>query len=302
MGGAHLVSLSLMHPRLLSTLVLIDPVIIRATHLGAYNLGRMSARRRDQWPSRTAARKAFDKSPMFRSWDRRVLDRWMEHALRDLPTRLYPEVAVSVTPPALGADVSGSTVSPDSKTEVPVTLKTTKHQEVMTFMRGNFVTPSNPAPDTAPNPLTHPDVDITLPPVTPFYRAESFHIYKLLPYLRPSVLYIFGTESDLSTSKAKADKLEVTGVGAGGSGGVAKDRVKEFTMQGGSHLMPMERVEETAEQCSGWLLRELKRWKDEYIQIEALRAATPREKRSQMSDGFLQALSQTQPGQAKSKL
>jgi len=302
MGGAHLITLSLMHPRLLSTLVLIDPVVIRATHLGAYNLGRMSAKRRDQWPSRAAARKAFDKSPMFRSWDRRVLDRWMEHALRDLPTKLYPEVAVSTTVPALGADVSGSTISPDQKTEVPVTLKTTKHQEVMTFMRGNFVTPLNPAPDTAPNPLTHPDVDITLPPVTPFYRAESFHIYKLLPYLRPSVLYIFGTESDLSTSKAKADKLEVTGVSAGGSGGVAKDRVKEFTMQGGSHLMPMERVEDTAEQCSGWLLQELKRWKDEYIQLEALRAATPREKRSQMSDGFLQALSQTQAGQAKSKL
>lgn len=302
MGGAHLISLSLMHPRLLSTLVLIDPVVTRTIHIGAYGLGRMSAKRRDQWPSRAAARKAFDKSPMFKSWDRRVLDRWMEHALRDLPTKLYPEVAVSTTPPALGADVSGSTISPDSKTEVPVTLKTTKHQEVVTFMRGNFVTPSNPAPDTAPNPLTHPDVDLALPLVTPFYRAESLHIFKLLPYLRPSVLYIFGTESDLSNTKAIADKLEVTGVGAGGSGGVARDRVKEFTMQGGSHLMPMERVEETAEQCSGWLLQEVKRWKDEYIQIEALRAATPREKRSQMSDEFLQALSQTQPGQAKSKL
>jgi pimeloyl-ACP methyl ester carboxylesterase len=302
MGGAHLISLSLMHPRLLSTLVLIDPVVNRAAHISAYNLGRMSAKRRDKWPSRAAAKRAFDKSPMFKSWDKRVMDCWMEHALRDLPTKLYPEVAVSSTPPAISADISGSTISPDSKTEIPVTLKTTKHQEVMTFMRGNFVTPSNPAPATAPNPLTHPDVDTALPPITPFYRAESFHLFKLLPYLRPSVLYIFGTESDLSTSENIADKLEVTGVGAGGSGGVAKDRVKEYTMQGGSHLMPMERVEETAAQCSGWLLRELKRWKDEYLQIEALRAATPREKRSQMSDAFVQALSQTQSGQAKSKL
>ncbi|KAI4790609.1 toxin biosynthesis protein-like protein [Aureobasidium sp. EXF-8845] len=239
---------------------------------------------------------------MFKSWDRRVLDCWMEHALRDLPTKLYPEVAISATVPALGADVSGSIISPDSEKEVPVTLKTTKHQEVMTFMRGNFITPSNPAPGTAPNPLTHPDVDTTSPPVTPFYRNESFHIFKQMPYLRPSVLYIFGTESDLSTPAHIADKLEFTGVGVGGSGGVAKDRVKEYTMQGGSHLMPMERVEETAAQCSGWLLRELKRWKDEDIQIEALRAMTPREKRSQMSDGFVQALSQSHSGQAKSKL
>ncbi|KAI5200180.1 hypothetical protein AUEXF2481DRAFT_84883 [Aureobasidium subglaciale EXF-2481] len=300
MGGAHLMQLSLMHPRLLSTLILIDPVVLRATHINAYNLGRMSAKRRDRWPSRSEARKSFEKSPMFKSWDRRVLDRWMDHALRDLPTKLYPEVAVSSTVPAIGADVSGSTISPDSKTEVPVTLKTTKHQEVMTFMRGNFVTPLNPAPDTAPNPLTHPDVDTVLPPVTPFYRAESFHIFKQLPYLRPSVLYIFGTESDLSAPRLIADKLEVTGVGVGGSGGVAKERVKEFTMQGGGHLMPMERVGETADQCSGWLLQELKRWKDEYIQIEALRAATRREKRGLMSDGFVQALSQT--GKAKSKL
>ncbi|KAG9697234.1 alpha/beta-hydrolase, partial [Aureobasidium melanogenum] len=302
MGGAHLTALSLLHPRLLSTLILIDPVIIRASYLNAYKLGRLSARRRDRWPSRAAARKAFEKSPMFKSWDKRVLDCWMEHALRDLPTKLYPEVTASSTPPALGADVSGSTISPDSKTEVPVTLKTTKHQEVMTFMRGNFVTPSNPAPSTAPNPLTHPDVDTSGASVEPFYRAESFHLFKLLPYLRPSVLYVFGTESDLSAPQHIADKLEFTGVGVGGSGGVAKGRVKEFTMQGGGHLMPMESVGETANQCSGWLLQELKRWKDEYIQIEALRAAIPREKRGQMSDGFVQALGQPQSGQAKSKL
>ncbi|KAH0361904.1 alpha/beta-hydrolase, partial [Aureobasidium melanogenum] len=292
MGGAHLTALSLMHPRLLSTLILIDPVIIHNYYGNAYQLGRMSAKRRDRWPSRAAARKAFEKSPMFKTWDKRVLDCWMEHALRDLPTKLYPEATVSSTSPALGADVSGSIISPDSKTEVPVTLKTTKHQEVMTFMRGNFVTLLNPAPSTAPNPLTHADVDTTGGSVEPFYRPESLHIAKLLPYLRPSVLYVFGTESDLSAPKYIADKLEFTGVGVGGSGGAAKGRVKEFTMQGGGHLMPMERVGETADQCSGWLLQELKRWKDEYIQIEALRAAIPREKRGQMSDGFVAALSQ----------
>ncbi|KAG9623974.1 alpha/beta-hydrolase, partial [Aureobasidium melanogenum] len=76
MGGAHLTALSLLHPRLLSTLILIDPVIIRASYLNAYKLGRLSARRRDRWPSRAAARKAFEKSPMFKSWDKRVLDCW----------------------------------------------------------------------------------------------------------------------------------------------------------------------------------------------------------------------------------
>lgn len=302
MGGAHLITLSLMHPRLLSTLVLIDPVVLKETALSNYNLGRLSARRRDVWPSRTAARKAFEKSPMFKTWDRRVLDRWMNHALRDLPTKLYPNIAISSTPPAIGADVSGSTMSPNKTSEIEVTLKTTKHQEVMTFMRGNFVTLSNPAPDTNPNPLTHPDVDVTLPPVSPFYRPESFHLFKQLPYLRPSVLYVFGTESDLSTSKYRADKLEVTGMGAGGSGGIAKGRVQEYVMQGGGHLMPMERVEETADQCSGWLLQELRRWKDEYTQLEALRSTTPREKRSQMSDGFVQALTQKEILKAKSKL
>jgi pimeloyl-ACP methyl ester carboxylesterase len=298
MGGAHLITLALMHPSLLSTLILIDPVVLRKAHPNTYTLGRMSAKRRDKWPSRAAARASFEKSPMFKTWDKRVLDRWMEHALRELPTKLYPEITTaSSTPPALGADISGSMVSLEKDTERQVTLKTTKDQEVMTFMRGNFATALNPAPDAAPNPLTHPDVHVNSPPFAPFYRNESLHIFSLLPYLRPSVLYIFGTESNLSESKLRADKMAVTGVGVGGSGGVAKERVKEFMMQGGGHLMPMERVEETAEQCSGWVLQECKRWKNGYLQIEALRAATPRDKRAFMSDGFVLAL-----GNLKSKL
>lgn len=303
MGGAHLTTLALMHPRLLSTLILIDPVVMRKTNTNSYNLGGLSAKRRDRWPNREAARTAFEKSSMFKTWDRRVLDLWVKHALRDLPTKLYPDVTpASSTPPALNVDVSGSTVSPESKTEKEVTLKTTKHQEVLTFMRGNYVTAANPAPDTAPNPLTHPDVDITLPPVTPFYRPESFHIFRLLQYLRPSVLYVFGTESDLSKAEYRADKMAVTGVGVGGSGGAAKGRVKEFTMEGGGHLMPMERVEETADQCSRWLGQELRRWKDEYAVIEALRTATQRDKRALMADGFVQALNEQGKRNKASKL
>lgn len=240
---------------------------------------------------------------MFKTWDPRVLDMWVKHALRDLPTRLYPDFTpASSAPPALGADVSGSAVPPENETEKEVTLKTTKHQEVMTFMRGNYVTASNPSPDKTPNTLTHPDVDINLTPVTPFYRPESLHIFKLLPYLRPSVLYVFGTESDLSKPEYVKDKMAVTGTGPGGSGGAAKGRVKEFTMQGGGHLMPMERVDETADQCSAWLEQELRRWKDEYRQVEAARAAVPREKRALMPDGFIKALGTPMKPKGQSKL
>ena len=66
--------------------------------------------------------------------------------------------------------------------------------------------------------------------------------------------------------------------------------------------MPMERVEETADQCSGWLVQELQRWQTEYRQIEALRAGVPREKRSQMADDFVRALGETGKPRDGSKL
>ena len=56
MGGNHVVNLALMHPRLLSGLILIDPVIQEVTdRKGNLLPAQLSTYRRDTWASREEA-------------------------------------------------------------------------------------------------------------------------------------------------------------------------------------------------------------------------------------------------------
>lgn len=281
-----------MHPRLFTTLILIDPVIQRLPNRqGNFGPAKASTVRRDRWPSRQAARQAFAKSKFYQTWDPRVLDLWIEHGLRELPTALYPEAtAASSTLPAPNADPTSATIHPATGTEREVTLTTTKHQEVLTFMRPNFPSPSHPNPATDPNPITHPDIPTHAPPNDPFYRPEPIMTFAQLPHLRPSVFYIFGSLSHLSAPILKADKLAVTGTGVGGSGGVKKGRVKEVTFEGVGHLIPMEVVRETAEESAKWVWGEMQRW--ERIEAEERRewAAVPRSERRKMSEEFVRVM------------
>ena len=242
-----------MHPRLLSTLVLLDPVISDSPLLGfpgeKYNVAKASTFRRDLWPSRQFATASFGKSPFYQSWDPRVLERWLQYGLRDTPTAIYPERQVEGT-------------------DIPVTLTTTKHQEVWTFLRPNFHgvdANGNVVVDRR----THPDLaaDSGLSAsdqgIFPFYRPETASIYSKLPSLRPSVLYIFGGTSYMSLPEGRRAKMQTTGIGAGGSGGAVEGRVKEVVLEGIGHLVPMEAVGDTAEASATWLAEELQRWREE---------------------------------------
>ena len=91
MGGNNLVNLSIMHPRLFTSLILIDPVIARTPSAqGNFAPARLSAKRRDRWPSREAAAASFKRSKFYQTWDPRVLDLWIKYGLRNLPTLVYP--------------------------------------------------------------------------------------------------------------------------------------------------------------------------------------------------------------------
>ncbi|KAJ5022949.1 hypothetical protein J3E73DRAFT_400179 [Bipolaris maydis] len=114
--GPILVSLALLQPRLvLETLILIDPIIHRHVFAAGYCTPALaSAPRRDEWPK----------------WDERVLQRWLQYGLRNLPTAVYPRhIQVAGTE----AHVTHEDASADT-----VTLTTTKHQEVFTFLRPTF--------------------------------------------------------------------------------------------------------------------------------------------------------------------
>jgi len=258
MGGNNLVNLSLMHPRLMETLVLIDPVFAQFSSVkGNFAPAVASSVRRDRWPSRKAAAESFKRSKFYQTWDPRVLDLWIKYGLRDLPTKLYSDSQPS--PAATGAAVTlEPTVTPNviaNDSEKEVTLTTTKHQEVFTFMRPNLPT----LPDSPPVALTHPDVP-TEGPIAPFYRPEPQMTFHNIPFLRPSVFYMFGEHSDLSSPEFQDAKMAHTGIGIGGSGGAKAGRVVNVTIKGTGHLIPMEKVEETGSNAGEWIGKELRRW------------------------------------------
>ena len=304
MGGTHLLNLSLMHPRFFTTLVLIDPVIQRLPSVsGNYAPAKASTVRRDRWPNRKAAEAAFKKSKFYQTWDPRVLAKWTEHGLREMPTHLYPEPAPisSTVLPAVSADPSTATV-PQSKAERELTLKTTRHHEVATFMRPNFKSAKIPFPSTDPNPITHPDVDPEVLPNTPFYRPEPMMTFAKLPFVRPSVFYVFGDQSHLSVPLLRADKLAHTGTGLGGSGGVTKGRVADVLFKGVGHLIPMEITRETAEAAAGWITPEIERWREIEDAESKEWATVPYPLKSQLSEEYRRMMLSDWVNDAKEEL
>jgi len=243
MGGNNLVNLALIHPRLFSSLILIDPVIQAQTsrkRTGPTEAA-MSTFRRDVWPSREDAAKSYNKSAFYQTWNPRVLDLWVKYGLRDTPTPIHPE---------------GSYTGGPKK----VTLTTTKHQEVFTFLRPNY---ERYGEGKSGNRRTHPDLNPELTPNEPFYRPEPGQTMLRLPEVRPSVLYIFGGTSEISSPEQREHKMNHTGVGVGGSGGEAVGRVKGVVFDGVGHLVAMEAVEKTADEACGWIGSELERYRVE---------------------------------------
>ncbi|KAI9840690.1 MAG: hypothetical protein M1837_001366 [Sclerophora amabilis] len=252
LGASQLAQLSLIHPRLLSTLVLLDAVAVHTPPPSTRPTPHQaSAFRRDFWPSRAEAEDSFRKSKFYQRWDSRVLNLWLQHGLRPTPTPLFPAHVTST---------SGSSASSDTG---PVTLKTPKHQEVFTFQRPNFHGQDPATGALIINRVTHPDLDPAIDGTSALYRPEPILIMKNLPNLRPSVLYIFGGSSELSTPKLRADKMAETGVGMSGSGGAKEGRVQQVVLEGVGHLVAMEAVVECAENAARWVGSEMRRWREE---------------------------------------
>lgn len=253
-GANALTNVALMHPRLFTGFIALDPVISRFSpqkkgqQLDAAfpSPASLSITRRDTWSSRAAAREAFLSRPFYRDWDPRVLDLWVQYGLRD-----------DVVSPAL-KDNQTQDPSP------PVRLTTSKHQEVFTFVR-----PLYPALDPTTNLITNPslipdhDFDPQTPLQTPVYRPEQNNTFLRLPYLRPPVLYIFGGKSTVSPPRSVKEKLDTTGVGVGGSGGARAGRVKHVVHPESGHLVPLEKPLFCAKAAAEWTKTEIDRWWEE---------------------------------------
>ncbi|RYC91743.1 hypothetical protein BFJ63_vAg5475 [Fusarium oxysporum f. sp. narcissi] len=235
MGGTQLAQLALWHPRLLDSLVLIDPIIQIPNP--SISLAGLSTKRRDVWPSRGDATTRFKKSKFFQSWDPRVLDLWIEHGLRDIPTELHSKE-------------EGST------SDQRVTLTTSKHQELFSFVRPSYLARDW---ESFNDQDTEQNKDC---PNYPFHRPEPPKIFRHLPELRPSTLFVFGKQSEFSSPERRQEKMLTTGTGVGGSGGAAAGRVQGETLDCG-HLIPMEKVSECADVISSFVGKEMRQWRDQ---------------------------------------
>lgn len=245
-GGTALVNVSLLHARLLSALVLFDPIIQPSAHQGVF-LAYFSNEREDSWPNRATAEEFFRKSNFHRSWDRRVLEKWLRFGLRDQTTQAYLED---------GKQIEG---------EVNIALTTPKHQESWTYIRPYFsplVTNLSEAL-LRENRQRYPDADPSTLRTHPFYRAETDLTLDKLPLLRPRVLYVFPQKSPMSTPALHGTKMETTGIGKGGSGGVKAGKVKSVDFERGSHLITFEKPDPCAEIVVGWMLEWFREWKQE---------------------------------------
>ena len=266
MGASQLVHLALLHPSLLQGLVLMDPVLQTSNPGKPYGLA--STHRRDVWPSRVAAREAFAKSKFYQTWDSRVFDKWIDAGLRDLPTELH--------------------TTRSSRDDPEVTLTTAKPHEVHSFLRPLYRGSSSVSPRDDPEHYADLNAD-DQDPREPFYRPEPAILFRRLPEVRPAVSYITGKHSPLAGTELNEQRLETTGAGVGGSGGVAHGRVEATELDCG-HFVPMEETAKSAQIAATFVAAEADGWQEKSTRFAERWHRRPRPARIDLDDTWKQRI------------
>lgn len=253
------VNLAFMHPRLFTSVMLLDPVVqiippsigFGSDPVGGLNYTAYSP---DIWPNRAAAIQVQRK--ILKNWDPRVLDRVFKYGLRDLPTAVYPELPIS-----------------SDAADPPVTTTTAKFQSIVAQIRENFDTRQRDGRIRI-NRDTHADIEPLISANLPLYRAEPPETFRRMRTLRPSALWVLAEKTFLDVDHLRA-AINRTGTGVGGSGGVAEGRVKEVVLPNVTHQFPFTAVAETSDACAAWLGTEMRRFRHLEDEWEKKRALMP---------------------------
>ncbi|BCS30659.1 uncharacterized protein APUU_80962S [Aspergillus puulaauensis] len=236
-----------MHPKLFHSLIFLEPMmqVERPSKAGRPNPALWSSTREDTWASREQAENDLRENPFWRRWDSRAYNQYVKYGLRSCPTALYPDASTTA-----------------------VTLATTKAQEAWSYLRFN----SAPTSDrnsvdidrfvNADLARVPKDGDLNSPE-NMFVAPWPCIAFVYLPYVRPSVLYVFGEKSHINVPDRRKDKLQRTGEALGGSGGLDKGRVRQEIIRKGSHMVPLEKVHDTARILASWLESQMELYKAE---------------------------------------
>lgn len=272
MGGTVLMNVALMHPRLFTTFIGIEPPVNSSQASLAWASAAVVTFRKDTWASKEEAVKSFRTNPFYKRWDERVFERYFRYAFR----------------PVSSADENG-----------PVTLVTSKDQEAANMARAVFMRAEDGSYIRKPQ----PDLDVAQTGDRPFYSQEVNTTFRALPQFRPSCLYIYGEHSNMggATAPQRSIRLKTTGAGVGGSGGAEAGRVQERMLKG-SHYLPFESPAVVAKCAGSWVQSEMTLWAKKEEEQKASWERVPMEKRSKVDDDWKYWMKETYMKKKPSKI
>ncbi|KAJ5900151.1 hypothetical protein N7495_004895 [Penicillium taxi] len=108
-------------------------------------------------------------------------------------------------------------------------------------------------------------------------------MWRSLPTLRPSVLYVGGEKAELTCWGILEQAAKFTGTGTGGSGGMEAGRVKNVLIPKVFHTVVLKKVADTAAVLAPWILTELEGWKQDERRIEENWEGLPSHEKSRPS-------------------
>ncbi len=234
-GGTSLAFLSFMHPRLFTSLILIEPAIYRDGSPQGGPLLTYTSLKRDFWKSKAELESWVRRNPIYKDWDQRVIKRLLRFGVRKTPSLLHQDEGFTFTTP--------------------------KHQEAFMVARPR----SRGVRDDARSLLAPEDQDSTRHVAqavnkSPFYNAECREAFRILPFLKPSTLFVNASQTAFTSLEQRQSVLRVTGTGPGGSGGAELGQVSGVVLDGG-HSLPFEEVLKTAKTIVHFADEQGKRWK-----------------------------------------
>jgi len=237
-GASQLASLSLMHPSLFTSLVLIEPIIGRnGTECGVERLALAAIKRRREWKTRAEAENYFLRA--WGSWDPRVRERWNSSAL-------------------IACDVNKS----DGKTE----LAWDRLQELTSYMDTSELRYSaDEKSGFEANSRKRSAVWTPYPP----------QIWERLTDLAVHTFFVCAEESGQASTASKGYWRESAGTNEKFWMRGFERRVELLEMKGVGHLMPMEAPGRCAEAVGSWISEEIKVWWKECAKNKKWREMQP---------------------------